>query len=570
MSLGAGPGPQMARRTFLRRAVVATGLPVLAGLGYGLDALASGSTSPPPQRRRPATTTTTTEAPTATTVLPSGVAVPTAAWVRDENAQPGTLDWIVSTVQSPQAIEGFAGAVSAAAGEAVPLFVSTSARSFHVEAYRMGYYQGLGARLVWRSDTATGKRQPPPVVLSGTNTVECHWDPSLMVHVDSTWPSGAYLLKLVGDGGEQQFVPLCVRDDDSTAAFVVQHSVTTWQAYNLWGGYSLYFGSTGGALSYGQSVAGKDFAHRARIVSFDRPYPESWAHGASDFLGNEFPLVYDMERLGLDLTYVTDVDVHRDPRLLLGHRCLFSLGHDEYWSLEMRQGAAAARDAGVNLAFLGANACYRPIRFEASPIGPERHQVCYKSAAEDPMSTSDPARSTPVMWAASPTSWPESELVGSMYQDVGASADLVVADPDGWLWAGTGVHAGQAVSQVVLGEYDRFDPSRAGPRNVEILAHSPVANRGRNRYSDVTWYTVPGGGGVLATGTSAWVNKLSSTAGVPAAILPAPVPGVTPLLLRAMENVYSVLGTGPASTSHPSLENWEQVAPPAPASTPSA
>ena len=566
-------GPSMARRTFLRRALAAAGLPVLGGVAYGVDQLVSGS---PPARHRAhrATTTTTTSTvpPAQTTALPSGVEVPTAVWVQAENAQPGTLDWVVTGTQTPRSIEGFAGSVSAAAGDDLPLFVSTRAHSFHVEAYRMGFYQGLGARLVWRSDDVLGARQPDPSVIGPTSTVECHWTPSTTLHIDRSWPPGAYLLKLVGDGGEQQFVPLCVRDDASTAAFVVQHSVTTWQAYNLWGGYSLYYGLIAGGLSFGQGGGGKDFAHRSRKVSFDRPYPQNWAQGASDFLGNEFPLLYDMERLGLDVTYTTDVDVHRHPELLLRHRCFFSLGHDEYWSLEMRQGAAQARDAGVNLAFLGANACYRPIRFEASPVGPERYEVCYKSAAEDPLSGTDPAHATPVSWAASPTSWPESQLVGSMYQDVDAQADLVVADAGSWFWSGTGVTDGQRVPQVVLGEYDRFNPAESGPHNMELFAHSPVPNRGPTRASDVTWYTVPGGGGVLATGTSAWVNKLSNTQGVPSNVLPAAVPGVTPLLLRVMENVYSVLGHGPASAGNPSKENWEQVAPPttAPTATPAA
>ncbi len=131
-------------------------------------------------------------------------------------------------------------------------------------------------------------------------------------------------MKLVGDGGQEQFVPLTVRDDASTAAFVFQNSVTTWQAYNLYGGYSLYYGANG--------RGGQDFAHRARAVSFDRPYPQTWASGAADFVGNEYPLLYDMERLGLDLTYWTDVDFHARPQLLGNHRVLFSLGHDEYWS----------------------------------------------------------------------------------------------------------------------------------------------------------------------------------------------------------------------------------------------
>jgi len=148
-----------------------------------------------------------------------------------------------------------------------------------------------------------------------------------------------------------------------------------------------------------------------------------------------------------------------------------------------------------------------------------------------------------------------------MYQDVGADADLVVADASSWLWQGTGLTNGQALPGVVQGEYDRFDSAGPGPRNVEIFAHSPVANRGPGRFSDITWYTTAGGGGVFATGNASWVNKLSDTTAFPSNVVPAAIPGVTEFLLRAMENVYATLGRGPASSSQPSRANWAQVAP---------
>ncbi|HXQ62509.1 MAG TPA: N,N-dimethylformamidase beta subunit family domain-containing protein [Acidimicrobiales bacterium] len=552
----------LSRRTFLRRVAAAVGL---GGVSYGVIELSSAGASD----RRPSSAVTghrrrrvpPAPRPVQLTALPGGAVVPTATWVQNENSRPGTIDWVVTGHQVPRAIEGFADVTSAVAGSDVTLFVNTVARSFHVEAYRMGYYQGLGARLIWTSDDVGGVEQPPPTVSPSLNTVQCSWAPSLSVPIDASWPPGSYLLKLVGDFGEQQYIPLCVRDDASTAAFVVQHGVTTWQAYNLWGGYSLYNGLTAGGLSFGQSTAGKDFDHRSRVVSFDRPFSQDWAQGASDFIGNEFPLIFHMESLGLDVTYWTDVDLHERPELLVRHRCLFSLGHDEYWSLQMRDAAVQGLDLGVNLGFLGANACYRQIRLESSPIGPNRLQVCYKSAADDPLYGVDDAVVTGPEWSAPPTSWPESQLIGSMYQDVGADADLVVADPSSWVWAGTGVAAGQKFPNVIQGEYDRFDSALPGPRNVEIAAHSPVANRGPGRFSDMTWYTAYGGGGVFATGNASWVNKLSQTTAFPDNVVPAAIPGVTETLLRVMENVYAVLGVGLGSANQPSRENWSVVAP---------
>jgi hypothetical protein len=549
----------VSRRVFLRRLVALAGL---GGVSYAAAELASSGGSGatgglPAQARRPVTS----PPPVQLVALPGGGVAPTAAWVVKENALPGTTGWVVTGRQVPRSIEGFAEVTSTVPGSDVTLFVNTTAKSFHVEAYRMGYYQGLGGRLVWTSDDVGGVTQPPPTVDPALHTVQCRWTPSLTVPVDASWPPGTYLLKLVGDGGEQQYVPLCVRDDDSTAAFVIQNSVTTWQAYNLWGGYSLYYGLTSGGVSFGQDTGGKDFASRARAVSFDRPYSQDWAQGASDFIGNEFPLIFHMEGLGLDVAYWTDVDLHARPELLLNHRCLFSLGHDEYWSLQMRNGALQAAGLGVNFGFLGANACYRQIRLQSTPVGPNRLEVCYKSAAEDPMYGTNDAVVTGPEWVAPPTSWAESQLIGSMYQDVGADADLVVADPSSWVWAGTGVTAGQHIPQVVQGEYDCFDLSLPGPRNVDLAAHSPVPNRGPGRYSDVTWYTVDGGGGVFATGSAAWVNKLSHTTAFPNNVVPAAIPGVTEILLQVMENVYALLGTGLGSANQPSQGTWAEIAP---------
>ncbi|MBV8462901.1 MAG: hypothetical protein JO368_06385, partial [Acidimicrobiales bacterium] len=103
--------------------------------------------------------------------LPSGVTVPTAPWLIAENAKPGTLNWICNHVQPDHALEGFAGQVSAVPGDAVPLFVNTTARAVQVQVYRMGYYHGLGGRLVVQTDFVAAKPQPAPVVAASTATV---------------------------------------------------------------------------------------------------------------------------------------------------------------------------------------------------------------------------------------------------------------------------------------------------------------------------------------------------------------------------------------------------------------
>jgi hypothetical protein len=538
----------VSRRRLLRAGGAGLGLAALGAAAFGVDRLATSGTAAAPARHH-----RTPDAPEGVrqVTLESGVEVPVANWVVEENERPGTLGWVVS---SNNRIYGFADRVSAMRGEEVTLFVDAPAVPYRIEAYRMGYYGGLGGRMVWQSGPAPMQSQPPYTVAPDTNMVECQWQPTLHVAIDEGWPPGAYLLKLTGadNGLTAGYIPLCVRDDASTAAFAIMHSVTTWQAYNAYGGRSLYVGS-GGKGSDASSAP-----DRSRVVSFDRPYDQrGW--GAPDFTGNEYPMILLAESLGLDVTYLTDIDLHEHPERLLRHRCLFSLGHDEYWSSAMRDGAARAVAQGVNLAFLGANAVYRHIRLEPSTLGADRHQVCYKTDFEhqDPLWGVDPAEVT-ANWPDGPMPRPEQELVGSQYADVAADADMVIADAGSWVFEGTGLVNGQHLPRVVQGEYDHYVTGLPAPQGVMLLAHSPVVNRGPGRFSDMTYYTAPNGGGVLATGSAAFVNKLSDAPRIYSNVIVPAIPGVTDVLTRLMHNVFSVFGRGPASAEQPSVANWQQ------------
>jgi hypothetical protein len=531
--------PTIDRRDFLRTAgmfsgSIAVGAAALRHKKVAKDGAASRTKS---SRSRSTTRPSQVRAVT----LPSGVSVPVADWVVEENARPGTLDWVVTY---PAMLYGYADQVSATHGETVTLRINAPQLPYHVELYRAGYYGGTGGRLVWTSPTLPAQGQPFPTVAPFTNMVECDWAPSLAVTIDHDWPPGHYLFKVVGNasGSANGYVPLIVRDDTSHAAFMIMSAVTTSQAYNTWGGRSLYVGPGAAAT-------------RSRVVSFDRPYDGS-AWGAPNFIGNEFPLVFLAESLGLDVTYSTDIDLHEQPSLLLNHRALFSLGHDEYWSQVMRTAADQAVGAGVNLAFLGANAIYRHIRLEASPLGPNRHQVCYKTdfMHEDPLWNVNPAEVTSD-WPTGPMPRPEQTTIGAQYTDVGANAAMTIVNPGHWVFAGTGLTANQSLPGVIFGEYDFYDRYLPGPANVEILAHSAIKNRGPGRWSDMTYYTQPGGGGVLATGNAYFIYRLSNAPYIYPNLVPPAVPGVTSVFWRMMENVFSVFGAGPASVSQPSVGN---------------
>ncbi|MFZ0666925.1 MAG: N,N-dimethylformamidase beta subunit family domain-containing protein [Acidimicrobiales bacterium] len=481
----------------------------------------------------------------------TGADLPTAGWVLAENRKPGTNAWVVTCVPVPHSIEGYPDHVSATVGDDVALHISSNSPTFHVEAYRMGWYQGYGGRLIWQSAETAGRLYAIPPPQTAANTVECNWPASVGFTVTPDWPTGDYLLKLVGSDGQQKLMPFIVRDDSSKSAIVVQNSVTTWQAYNLWGGYSLYYGVDGSGQSYDK---------RSRIVSFDRPYglaKVDWADGAGDWLGNDFPFVMLAERLGLDVSYWSDLDFAANPGLLMNHQMLVSLGHDEYWSGSMLLGALDARSKGVNFAFLGANACFRHIRVQQSPIGPDRQVVCYKDPYEDPLYGVENTDVT-ADWPSGPVPIPECVLIGNMYQSNPVDASLVAADALAWGLAGSGMGPGDSLPHVVGTEYDGYQPGLTGsPTNLEIWCHSRLECRGLTGYSDMTYYAEPEAGGVFATGTNWWVNKLSDNAGrVSRGVVSDAIPEVTSTLTRITTNVLEVFGTGPAGKLKPSVANW--------------
>jgi len=475
----------------------------------------------------------------ATFMGPDGVE---ARWVIDENKEPGTTAWHLSGDGSAP-IHGFANLTAASEGQKVTLYITTTAAKYHISAYRMGYYGGKGGHLVWRSGEMKGVSQPACTFTASTRMVACdNWAPSITLTIGSQFVQGDYLFKLVADPGQQSYVPLTVWDPSSHATYVIQNSVLTWQGWNTWGGYDMYGGAPPGQTPH--------FADRAYVESFDRPYANG--NGAGDFMALEYPLVYWAEEHGLNVTYWTDVTFSEHPGLLKDHKALLTLGHDETWTMNERNGVIAARDAGVNVVFFGASPVLRHARLQPSPLGPDREEVDYRDPQLDPIYATDPLAATGNTWSQPPDNDPPSEIVGDTYQGYGLDDPMVVTDAGQWPFAGTGLTDGTQLNGVIAGDYDGYDPSSPGPSNVEVLAHSPVHPEvGNSPYSDMTYYTWPHGGGVLATGTIGWIPALEACKGTLPRCPSSAVQAVT-------GNILHLFGEGPASEHHPSVANWQK------------
>lgn len=460
----------------------------------------------------------------------AGAPAPRRVSIAEENAKQGTDAWSVPQDQETwDKVRGFASRTSVETGESFQLFVSTAAPSFRVTAFRMGFYRAKGARQIWTSGPIPGQQQADAIVDPDTNMREVRWNPSLSISTASgEWVPGPYLLKLESSDGGQSQVPLVVRDDRYRAPVHIQHDVTTWQAYNTWGGASLYEGERG----------------RSQKVSFDRPYSIS---GSGNFLGGCYEIGALVESLGLEVTYATNVDTHDQPNLISGHNVWIGGAHDEYWSKEMRDGVTAARDKGVNIMFMGANCMYRRIRFEDSPLGPNRRIVNYRVAADDPLNGKDPERVT-TSWREAPAARPESDITGTYYESNPVKGDMVIVAADAWMFAGTGVRNGDTWPDVIGNEYDRVTLEAPTPPTIQVLAHSPIVVKGHRTFSDMTYYTVPSGAGVFSAG-SIYFERHVQPGGT----------GFNAQIAAMTTNIVQAFAAGPAGRAHPAQPNLDQL-----------
>ncbi|HZR51850.1 MAG TPA: N,N-dimethylformamidase beta subunit family domain-containing protein [Streptosporangiaceae bacterium] len=468
---------------------------------------------------------------------PGASAQAAAPFPAAENRLSGTSSWRITDQGADDAIDGYASAQSVLPGQSFTLYVSTTAKSFRVDAFRFGWYQGHEARLVWRSGAEAGRDQKAVAITPGTHMVTASWRPSMTVPTRG-WPAGSYLLRLDAASGAERYVPIMVRSASTAGKVVILDDNTTWQAYNTWGGYSLYQGPDG---------LGAD---RGYQVSFNRPYD---GDGAVRFLAFDQAATAVAEHAGVPLAYETDVDLDAHPGLLAGARAVISLGHDEYYSLAMRDALVAARNAGTNIAFLGANAIFRHIRFTDG----ERVIICYKEASIDPLFGKDDADTTQ-QWREPPDPRPESVITGGFYECNPVSAPYVVYDPGSWIFAGTGARKGESFPGMVGPEYDRLNPQAPYPKPLQVLAHSPLTCDGTATFADSVYYTTPGGAGVFASGTMRWVCAMRG---------PHCGHGVTTAAERfvdiATDNLLRAFAAGPAGKTHPAEDNVAEVKPPA-------
>ena len=499
----------------------------------------------------------------------------TALTIAQENALPGApaSQWDVSGA-GDATIQGFATDISVNQGQTVSFKINDTAKaSYHIDIYRMGYYQGNGARLVTSISSAQTLKQaqPAPITDSTTGLVDCgNWAVSASWAVPSDATSGIYFAKVIRDdtGGASHIV-FIVRNDASHSNLLFQTSDSTWEAYNTWGPSGLNSGNSLYEENGNTSV-------RARKVSYNRPFTDrglTGGLGSENWVFNaEYPMVRWLEANGYDVSYFTDMDGERYGALIKNHKVFMSVGHDEYWSGQQRANVAAARDAGVNLAFFSGNEMFWKTRWENSVDGsntPYRTLVCYKethdNAVTDPMDPPtwtgtwrDPRFSPPADGGL-----PENQLTGTIFtvnvgvNDVGSPMSVPASDAGLRFWRNTTVanlQPGQTASlgTYVLG-YEWDEDLDNGFRPAGLIDMSSTTQTVQQRIEDygnnfgpgtathsLTLYRASSGALVFGAGTVQWSWGLDSNHDAGAS-------PPDPAIQQATVNLFADMGVQPTT-----------------------
>jgi|TARA_B110000003_G_C16638576_1_gene529304 hypothetical protein len=506
-------GKGVSRRSLLKGAA-ATSLALTAGCG-GSD---GGSE---PDFRPPATPPPDTPVEGKNSIEIENAETGTQAWrLTNTSTVPGKVNGIITSGRSP-AIEGYCSANSVRTGERLKIMVSTNpASAFKLEIFRTGYYNGDGGRLMRTFDALPGFTQLDPTIGEGYLR-ECHWDPSVEFDIPDDWLSGVYLGKLTTESsGLQSYIIFIVRDD-RPCDLLFQCSELTWSAYNRWpADYAIYTRHTEDWSNTGVPSG---------TVSFDRPY-SLFTHpvnkmtnsgGSGEFLPWEFPLSFWLEQHGYDVSYISNIDTHSDRAGLLRAKGFISVGHDEYWTQDMFDNVLNARNEGVSLAFLCGNSALCKVPLLNSTDGrPQRtirregwflpvadgQQVPPSLLNEEGFEPNMGPDGALLMGARHPIRQGRSGLG----QGVG---DWTCTAPEHWLYADTGMQAGDSIEGLVGWEF-HGDPLLDIP-GIQIVAEGPAnKNNGQqNGTYTATIYDDPQGNIVFNAASIWWVNGLSSPPG---------------------------------------------------------
>ncbi|MGH6774558.1 N,N-dimethylformamidase beta subunit family domain-containing protein [Brucella tritici] len=401
-------------------------------------------------------------------------------------------------------------------GATVNLQVSATASRFDIEILRDGAVETP----VFSKRGIDCKWQETPAQCS---VAGCGWETTFAFKTDENWPSGAYRITLKAHGNDGQPIhchhlfilrPAAGRKPGR----ILQVAATgTWTAYNTWGGSNHYQGITGpNGDQYATTVSiERPFCRGFVVLPSDAPrvplefvtppaapprYPHmewAFANGYSKKYASSGWASYDSlffrwaEREGFAIDLASQHELHFSPEILDGYDCVAFVGHDEYWTWEMRDAVDHYVDGGGRAARFAGNFMWQT-RLEDDG----KRQTCYKyrARAEDPVYRSADPRRTSGCWEATEAGRPAAETFGlnalrGLYVGWGGCAPrgvrgFPVYRPEHWAFAGTGIYYGDllgadghafgyevdGLDYVIRGGLPEPEEGSGAPDGLQILA----------------------------------------------------------------------------------------------------
>jgi hypothetical protein len=436
-----------------------------------------------------------------------------AHWVADENQKPGVkmdaASWKALDLSSAEGSALWLNQTAVSCGAKVDihaaLYTSNNTTLTSVPrtfaAWRIGYYNGAGAREVWRSQPFKLKKGRATTSRDATRYTEANWPVTTSFTVGSDWTPGFYLIISFSAFGQiENAAPLVVRSPVGSSKLVMMNSFLTWQMYNSFGGRSAYFGPGKDGIN--------DPNERSRVVSFDRPMLGS----ASYSIGRDaIPFIQFVESQGLNVDQESDLDINKWPSLATKYAGVIVGGHAEYFTNRMFNTFIALRNIGVNIAVLGGNTAYWQTRLEPSKYGPDRREVMYRYATDDPNTSLD---AVTIEFSNHRLNTPPNLIWGEQTSGVHVYGSLDPVKIPLWLHVPTKTSIAGLTTD---SEVEATTPNVAQPPNVHILYSGVLKwrdvashkNMKKPPVGQVTWTTYPSGSAVFNAGLSTWSCQLS-------------------------------------------------------------
>ncbi|MEI8149564.1 MAG: N,N-dimethylformamidase beta subunit family domain-containing protein [Actinomycetes bacterium] len=435
-------------------------------------------------------------------------------WVHDENQKPGVemdaAKWKRLELPTAHGSALWLDHSSASCGQSIKVHAAlyesdnneTVPGPRYIAAWRIGYYNGSGAREVWRSLEIKLKPGKSTTIHDATRYTEARWPVSTTFNVGTDWTPGFYLIVSLSPFGQvENAAPLIVRSPLGSSKMVMMQSFLTWSAYNSFGGRSTYEGPNRDGVS--------SHSQRSRIASFDRPLLGS---GAFALQRDAIPLIQFTESQGLNIDQVSDLDVNQWPSLTSNYNAIIVGGHAEYFTQRMFNTFISARNQGINLAIFGANTAYWQTRLESSRTGVDRHLIMYRKAVDDPNTNVDQVT---IQFANPRINTPSNLFTGEQTGGVHVFGTLKPVSIPAWLK----VPKNQVISGLSSDtEVEKTVVNAAQPPQVHVLYSGKMTRRDMvhgdliaTPLAQTSWVAYPSGSAGFNAGMTTWGCQLSDS-----------------------------------------------------------